>query len=691
MVLNLNLLNSKNLANCFSERPFIQLQKIIYGSPQIAMSGLEINWMKYLSYKFLAFIAALFLLINTGNAQEERILKYDVLMEVMKDRSIKVKEEITVNVTGAIIKRGITRGLPRTRRMFTGEQKPVRYNITKVLRDGKKESYQTRQENGMEVMYIGKREVILRPGEYHYTIEYLVPNQVEQLEEIDEIYWNAIGKDSRFPIDEASCLVRLPPGANHLQKSCYTGPYGSDTKKCTTKEFNKGNEIFFQTTESLQPREAFTIGVGFEKGIVEGPSFIERYGSALLLSLASFGLLGYFVTTWNKYGVDPPKPTPYPLFASPQGYSPSSLSYIAKESYQTNKVTASIINLAVQGYLRIDETVSSGFLSKSKVYTITRLKTDTSELFQEDRVLMQELFSQGDKVTIDGNYEKPVKRAYEAHQNNILAQHEAFINEGNNRQYLVAPIIISFLTIIGAVFMMNRNGTELDGLGLTLLSVVFIGLPALVLFVIFSSKGSIPSKIKSFIIPFLFFVIFTGGTPLFMGLSEIKGTLFSLFNGASINAVALGLFIPTAVISLIVYAYLIKRPTEEKLQLQSEIEGFKMYLEMAEKDRMNLLNPPDRTPEHFEAMLPFAFALGVEHKWAAIFKSILEAAAYQPNWSNNRHIYTTHHFSSDFSRSIVNSATPPPPANSGGGGFGGGSGGGGFSGGGGGGGSVGGW
>jgi len=612
-------------------------------------------------------------------------------MEVKKDRSIKVKEEITVNVTGRVIKRGIYRSLPRTRRMQNGKTKSIRYNITKVMRDGKKEKYHTRQENGKEVMYLGRKEVFLKPGKYHYTIEYLVPHQVEQLEKIDEIYWNAIGQDWPFTIEKASCLVQLPPGANHLQKACYTGSYGARGEKCTTKEFNKGNEVYFQTTETLRPREGMTIGVGFEKGIVAGPSFLEQYGSALLLSLASLGLLGYFVTTWNKYGVDPPKPTPYPLFASPQGYSPSSLSYIAKESYQANKVTASIINLAINGYLKIDERKGSGFLSRKGVYTLTRVNSNYSDLFPEDEALMRQLFASGDSVTIDGSYEAPIKRAYEAHQNNILAQHEAFISEGNNRQFLVTPIIISFLTIIGAVFMMNRTGTEMDGLGLTLLSVVFIGLPALILFVIFSSKGSIPSRLQSLIVPFLFFVIFTGGTPLFMGLTELKGTLFSLFNGASINAVALGLFIPTAVISLVVYAYLIKRPTEEKLQLQSEIEGFKMYLEMAEKDRMNLLNPPDRTPEHFEAMLPFAFALGVEHKWSAIFKSILEAASYQPNWSNNRHIYTTHHFSSEFSRSVVSSATPPPPQNSGGGGFGGGSGGGGFSGGGGGGGGGGGW
>lgn len=645
--------------------------------------------MRLIFYKLSFLIVSLFLFQSIGIGQEERILNYEVVMEVMTNRSIKVKEDLTVNVTGKVIKRGITRSLPNTRTMQSGKEKSVRYKILRVLRDGKPEGVSTRTEYGNEVLYIGRREVILSPGQYQYTIEYEVANQVEQLEEIDEIYWNPIGQDSQFPIDQASCLVKLPVGANHLQKACYTGSYGSTANNCTVKEFNNGNELFFQTS-GLGPREGMTVGVGFEKGIVQGPSFLEKYGSALLLSLAALGLLGYFVTTWNKYGVDPPKPTPYPLFASPEGYSPSSLSYIAKESYQTNKVTASIINLAIHGYLRIDEEGGGGFLSSGKHYNLTRLKADTSDLYKEDRALMERLFAKGDKVTIDGSYESTVKSAYSAHQNNILAQHEAFVNEGNNRQFLVIPIVISFLTVIAAIFMMNRTGAEMDGLGIALLSGVFVLLPLIIIFSIFSSKSVIPKGVQTLIIPFLFFVIFSGSLPMFMGLSELKGMVHNLFNGASINAVALGLFVPMALIALFVYGYLIKRPTEEKLKLQSEIEGFKMYLEMAEKDRMNLLNPPDRTPEHFEAMLPYAFALGVEHKWSAIFKSILEAAAYQPNWSNNRHIYTTHHFSSDFSRSIVQSSTPPPPSN-GGGGFGGGSGGGGFSGGGGGGGGVGGW
>ncbi len=143
-------------------------------------------------------------------AQAERITNYEVILDVNKNRSVTVREEISVIAAGKIIKRGLTRGLPKKRTFVNGKTRYIRYKIKKVLRDGKPESYHTRSRNGEEVLYLGKKEVLLPPGEYHYTIEYEVPNQIEQLEEIDEIYWNVIGQEVAFPIEKASCLVRLP-------------------------------------------------------------------------------------------------------------------------------------------------------------------------------------------------------------------------------------------------------------------------------------------------------------------------------------------------------------------------------------------------------------------------------------------------------------------------------------------------
>jgi UDP-N-acetylmuramoylalanine-D-glutamate ligase len=53
-----------------------------------------------------------------------------------------------------------------------------------------------------------------------------------------------------------------------------------------------------------------------------------------------------------------------------------------------------------------------------------------------------------------------------------------------------------------------------------------------------------------------------------------------------------------------------------------EIEGFKEYLGVAEEDRLNALNPPDKTPELFERFLPYAVALDVENAWAKRFAGV---------------------------------------------------------------------
>ncbi len=50
-----------------------------------------------------------------------------------------------------------------------------------------------------------------------------------------------------------------------------------------------------------------------------------------------------------------------------------------------------------------------------------------------------------------------------------------------------------------------------------------------------------------------------------------------------------------------------------------EMEGFREYLKVAEEERLNLENPPEKTPELFEKFLPYALALNVEQEWSEKF------------------------------------------------------------------------
>ncbi|MDJ0908725.1 MAG: DUF2207 domain-containing protein [Woeseiaceae bacterium] len=149
-----------------------------------------------------------------------------------------------------------------------------------------------------------------------------------------------------------------------------------------------------------------------------------------------------------------------------------------------------------------------------------------------------------------------------------------------------------------------------------------------------------------------------------------------------------------SVATTIWFAILLKRPTLRGRNLLDEMLGFRDYLDVAEKDELNLRNPPDKTPELFERYLPFALALGVDQEWAEKFASVLasvrgpDGSGYSPvwysgRWSNSSLSSTTKGLSSGLNSAIASSVTPPGSSSGGGGG--------GFSGGGGGGGGGGGW
>jgi hypothetical protein len=92
---------------------------------------------------------------------------------------------------------------------------------------------------------------------------------------------------------------------------------------------------------------------------------------------------------------------------------------------------------------------------------------------------------------------------------------------------------------------------------------------------------------------------------------------------------------PLAVIALgaalfLLFARLMRAPTPGGRALMDELEGFRLYLAVAEEERLNLLNPPERTPELFEACLPYALALDCEQQWARRFSAVLEAAGRDP-------------------------------------------------------------
>jgi uncharacterized membrane protein YgcG len=169
--------------------------------------------------------------------------------------------------------------------------------------------------------------------------------------------------------------------------------------------------------------------------------------------------------------------------------------------------------------------------------------------------------------------------------------------------------------------------------------------------------------------------------------------LLALFFNDAFTPAVIVVLVLTGIVVLLYRGWL-KAATPRGRALLDRLDGFRMYLEVAEKDELALRNPPEKTPELFERLLPFALALGVEQAWAERFADVfasLEAdtpGGYRPAWYagqfDSRDLGGfTRDVGRSFSSAIAAAAAAPGSAS--------GSGGGGFSGGGGGGGGGGGW
>ena len=160
--------------------------------------------MRYLYVAILSFL-------SFSLESQETILSYDVDVIVQSDSRILVTEIIKVRSEGDQIKRGIFRTIPTVRPDRSGKNEPAPVEILSVKRGGRNEPYHLEKSRTNVTVYIGKESVLLKPGEYIYELQYLAENQIAYFGDYDELYWNVIGHDWSFPVEEYSVVVMCQP------------------------------------------------------------------------------------------------------------------------------------------------------------------------------------------------------------------------------------------------------------------------------------------------------------------------------------------------------------------------------------------------------------------------------------------------------------------------------------------------
>ncbi len=639
---------------------------------------------KYKPYAVRALVASLAVLLFSGigraqaPGEEERILDFQSLIEVREDGLLQVTEIITVRSLGVSIKRGIYRDFPTTYSEKFGFTKRVDFNVTGVLRDNMPEPYHTEDQGNGTRLYIGSSSVFLDPGVYTYTITYTTNRQLAFKEDFVELYWNVTGNGWSFPIDHALAEVTLPAGAmgRILSKEGWTGPAGSTEKNYSSRIDARGT-VHFETTRPLAAQEGMTLSVRWQRGFVAEPdrqellSFYVRDNRDVVAGLCGLLLvLLYYFTVWVIAGRDPSRGTIIPLYDSPDRLSPAALRFITEMGYDHRAFAAAVIDMAVRGHLTISDDGGE--------YTLTRADTAVQGLPPEEKKISEKLFSQGPSITLESKNHSRISSAIKSFKGSLSLQYEKhyFVK---NLGLFVPGLVLSVLILVVSFAM--AIGTAPEVFILIWLTFWSMGVSVLLIKVV-SAWREVLAKQR--------YRIITAAGALFI-------TLFSIpFVGAEIFVfvyyLTVGspwtLVILLGVIALnILFYFLLKAPTRAGRKLLDRIEGFKMFLAVAERDRLNAVHRPSLDVSTFERFLPYALALNVENQWAEYFSGILASAehggSYSPRWYSGGSwaglgaAGFASSLGSSFSSAISSSSTAPGSGSGGGGSSGGGGGGGG--------------
>jgi hypothetical protein len=632
----------------------------------------------------VAVLTALGAALAGGAQARERIVNFDSEIWVHPDATMTVRETITVVAEGRSIKRGIYRDFPTTYRDRFNNKIAVDFDVLTVLRDGRPEPYRTeRIANGVR-LYIGDKDVFVPKGQHVYTIDYRTDRQLGFFDGYDELYWNVTGNGWDFEIERAGARVHLPDGATLLEHAGYTGRQGETKQDFRTDR--RGDGILFETTRPLGKREGLTVAVSWPQGVVARPSEAQKLAyliddnSVLIAGLIGLALLtAYYIFVWVFVGQDPRRGTIVARYEPPKGFSPAAARYVTRMGFDDKTFTAAVVSLAVKGAVTIKE-------SADKTYSLEKSGRE-EHLSPGERAAYRKLFSHGRKsIELKQANHKKLKSAQKALKGWLRTEFEK-IYFVRNTKYFVPGLALSFLALgLLVVASDDPAGSAFLCLWLSVwtVAVYFLARQVWRGWRAALASGSLLGSGKA-----LFATLFA--LPFFAG--ELMGL------GALVQSASLGAAVILVIIQLInlLFYHLLKAPTRLGRRMMDQIEGFADYLSVAEKDRMNFHNPPERTPELFERFLPYALALGVEQAWSEQFSDVLAHAGqaqgrpngrYRPRWYSGRGFdgdfgSFASNLGSGFSGAISAASTAPGSSS--------GSGGGGSSGGGGGGGGGGGW
>lgn len=306
--------------------------------------------------------------------------------------------------------------------------------------------------------------------------------------------------------------------------------------------------------------------------------------------------------------------------------TPLEAAMIINQTIIIRDLVAEVLYLATKGYISITQSENKSFLNTEIDYTLRLEKLPTQDLSEVDIQILETLFTKSKEFPFKNsisyaNFKKAV--AYEADPTtgSLVVGTEVLISQ--------KPDFIGFIGIVR-----NRIRQYVVDKG-------------------YYTKDFIPKNIftkRNFNIFILLCVIF-----MVLNSSNILNRIAStLFDTA--EDITIVLFIAAILISIVritLFSRLMPAKTVKGARVKESLMGLKEYIEVAEKDRIDFHNAPERNPVLFEKLLPYAVIFGQEKKWGKAFQSITMPA---PSWYHGDiHAFTAVAFATSLSKNFSSS------------------------------------
>ena len=398
---------------------------------------------------------------------------------------------------------------------------------------------------------------------------------------------------------------------------------------------------------SLDKNEGVTVDMKFENGSLKVYSEFTPYIFVIISAVGILAVVLLRLFVFNKNAL-----TPVVNYEAPDKMDPLMMGKLIDNKIDNEDITSLIYYWADKGYLKIN---LDNKINPTIIRTV-KLLPEGTPLYEQ--TLFYGMFGANDAVRVTDLRYKYYKIVQQAKQQLVTGVKRLY----NNASIIIAAV---FAAVGGAILGLAPLIMAMSGISFSL--IFYEGFIALVplLFVFIAEFSLVCGRLKT-----------SGGK--FVGLCFIPAGLCALV------ILFYTLLIPSAIIPLVakllislsgcvllgVSVILINRSKEYNAKL-NEIIGFKQFITLAEKDRLEKMIESD--PQFYYHILPYAQVLGVTKTWEDKFEGI---TVQPPDWIVGDILTTAitfHALNSLINASVANisSGMVSAPSSSGMGGFGG--------------------